>query len=200
MKVKICGLKRQEDVAYVNRYQPDYVGFILNFPKSHRHISYELLQQLSPQVDSSIKKVGVFVDEQTDKMVELVEKGQLDIIQLHGQQDEAFIQQIRSLTSCPIWQAFSIRTAADLERAEASSADGLILDHAGGGSGQTFDWSLIQNFSRPYFLAGGMNAETIPQALKQLKPEGIDLSSGVETQGLKDPEKIKKIVEMVHDA
>lgn len=200
MEIKICGLKRMEDVEAINRYQPDYVGFILNFPKSHRNISYDHLADLAETVHPEIQKVGVFVEEDPTKMAALVEADILDVIQLHGQQDESFIKQLRDLTDCPVWQAIAIEDPADVDRALASSADLLILDHKGGGSGKSFDWSLIQDFSRPYFLAGGMNSETIPQALQQLTPAGIDTSSGAETDRLKDPQKIKDLVEMVHDA
>lgn len=200
MKIKICGINRPIDVEYVNQSKPDYVGFIVNFPKSHRSVNEEDLSRLASQVDPSIQKVGVFVDEDVNKILEYVEAGYIDIIQLHGGQSEEVIDTLRQSTSQPIWKAFSILSDRDLEEAAQSSADLVLLDNKGGGTGEAFDHSLIQDFNRPYLLAGGMNEETIPQAIEQLRPYGIDTSSGTETDKKKDPVKIEKIVRMVQDA
>lgn len=197
MKLKICGLKRPEDIAYANEYKPDYVGFIINFPKSHRNVDLDRLRLLSKEVDPAIKKVGVFVDEPVDSIAKMLEEDLIDIVQLHGNQDEAFIQALRQETDQEIWKAFSIASTEDVAEAKASSADKVLLDQGRGGTGKSFDWSLIQDFDRPYFLAGGMNLETIPLALEQLTPYGIDTSSGAETNKLKDPEKMKNLVRMV---
>lgn len=197
MKLKICGLKRPEDIAYANEYQPDYVGFIINFPKSHRNVDLDRLRFLSKEVNPAIKKVGVFVDEPVDSIAKMLEEDLIDIVQLHGNQDEAFIQALRQETDQEIWKAFSIASTEDVAEAKASSADKVLLDQGRGGTGKSFDWSLIQDFDRPYFLAGGMNLETIPQALEKLTPYGIDTSSGAETNKLKDPEKMKNLVRMV---
>lgn len=200
MKVKICGIRRPEDVQSINQSKPDYVGFIVDFPKSHRSVSIEALQNLTSQVDSSIEKVGVFVDTPLEVIADLLNQSIIDIAQLHGKQDENDIKQLKELTPKPIWKAFSVNSNTDLREAEASSADLVLLDHESGGTGQTFDWSLIQDFNRPYLLAGGMNETTIPRALAELKPDGIDVSSGVETNKFKDPEKIERIVRMIkHD-
>ncbi|MBG9988890.1 phosphoribosylanthranilate isomerase [Aerococcaceae bacterium DSM 111176] len=200
MKVKICGIRRPEDVQSINQSKPDYVGFIVDFPKSHRSVSIEALQNLTSQVDSSIEKVGVFVDTPLEVIADLLNQSIIDIAQLHGKQDENDIKQLKELTPKPIWKAFSVNSNTDLREAEASSADLVLLDHESGGTGQTFDWSLIQDFNRPYLLAGGMNEITIPRALAELKPYGIDVSSGVETNKFKDPEKIERIVRMIkHD-
>lgn len=200
MKVKICGIRRPEDVQSINQSKPDYVGFIVDFPKSHRSVSIEALQNLTSQVDSSIEKVGVFVDTPLEVIADLLNQSIIDIAQLHGKQDENDIKQLKELTPKPIWKAFSVNSNANLREAEGSSADLVLLDHESGGTGQTFDWSLIQDFNRPYLLAGGMNETTIPRALAELKPDGIDVSSGVETNKFKDPEKIERIVRMIkHD-
>lgn len=200
MKVKICGIRRPEDVQSINQSKPDYVGFIVDFPKSHRSVSIEALQNLTSQVDSSIEKVGVFVDTPLEVIADLLNQSIIDIAQLHGKQDENDIKQLKELTPKPIWKAFSVNSNTDLREAEASSADLVLLDHESGGTGQTFDWSLIQDFNRPYLLAGGINEITIPRALAELKPYGIDVSSGVETNKFKDPEKIERIVRMIkHD-
>lgn len=165
-----------------------------------RSVSIEALQNLTSQVDSSIEKVGVFVDTPLEVIADLLNQSIIDIAQLHGKQDENDIKQLKELTPKPIWKAFSVNSNTDLREAEASSADLVLLDHESGGTGQTFDWSLIQDFNRPYLLAGGMNEITIPRALAELKPYGIDVSSGVETNKFKDPEKIERIVRMIkHD-
>lgn len=199
MKIKICGINRSVDVQYINASQPDYVGFIVNFPKSHRSVTYEQLDSLSGQVDAAVKKVGVFVDESPEKIAQLLNEGTLDIAQLHGRQDEDFVHRLRSLTDKEIWKAFSIENEEDLRQAEASSADLVLLDNKGGGTGQVFDHSLIQDFQRPYLLAGGMDEETIPLALEEYAPFGIDTSSGTETDKKKDPEKIENIIRMVRN-
>lgn len=200
MKVKICGIRRPEDVQSINQSKPDYVGFIVDFPKSHRSVSIEALQNLTSQVDSSIEKVGVFVDTPLEVIADLLNQSIIDIAQLHGKQDENDIKQLKELTPKPIWKAFSVNSNTDLREAEASSADLVLLDHGAGGTGLVFDWSLIQDFNRPYLLAGGMNETTIPRALAELKPDGIDVSSGLETNKFKDPEKIERIVRMIkHD-
>ena len=199
MKIKICGINRLRDVQYINQSQPDYVGFIVNFPKSHRSVDYNQLDVLASQVDASIKKVGVFVNESAEKIAQVLNEDILDIAQLHGKQDEAFIQTLRSLTDKEIWKAFSIENKDDLRQAEATSADLVLLDNKGGGTGQAFDHSLIQDFQRPYLLAGGMDDETIPLVLDRLSPFGIDTSSGTETNKKKDPEKIENIIRMVRN-
>lgn len=199
MKIKICGINRPRDVQYINQSQPDYVGFIVNFPKSHRSVDYNQLDVLASQVDASIKKVGVFVNESAEKIAQVLNEDILDIAQLHGKQDEVFIQTLRSLTDKEIWKAFSIENKDDLRQAEATSADLVLLDNKGGGTGQAFDHSLIQDFQRPYLLAGGMDDETIPLVLDRLSPFGIDTSSGTETNKKKDPEKIENIIRMVQN-
>lgn len=199
MKIKICGINRPIDVQYINQSQPDYVGFIVNFPKSHRSVDYNHLKVLASRVAAPIKKVGVFVDESAEKIAQVLNENILDIAQLHGKQDEAFIKSLRSLTDKEIWKAFSIENEDDLRQAETSSADLVLLDNKGGGTGQSFDHSLIQDFSRPYLLAGGMDEEAIPLVLDQLSPFGIDTSSGTETDKKKDPEKIENIIRMVQN-
>ena len=199
MKIKICGINRLRDVQYINQSQPDYVGFIVNFPKSHRSVDYNQLDVLASQVDASIKKVGVFVNESAEKIAQVLNEDILDIAQLHGKQDEAFIQTLRSLTDKEIWKAFSIKNKDDLHQAEATSADLVLLDNKGGGTGQAFDHSLIQDFQRPYLLAGGMDDETIPLVLDRLSPFGIDTSSGTETNKKKKKKKIENIIRMVRN-
>lgn len=139
------------------------------------------------------------MDEFPEKIAQVLNENILDIAQLHGRQDEEFIHKLRSLTDKEIWKAFSIENKEDLRQAEASSADLVLLDNKGGGTGQVFDHSLIRNFQRPYLLAGGMDEETIPSVLEELSPFGIDTSSGTETDKKKDSEKIENIIRMVRN-
>ncbi|MDO5457146.1 MAG: phosphoribosylanthranilate isomerase [Atopococcus tabaci] len=199
MKIKICGINRPVDVQYINQSQPDYVGFIVNFPKSHRSVDYNQLRALAGRIDAPIKKVGVFVDESAEQIAQILNEEILDIAQLHGKQEEDFIKHLRSLTNKEIWKAFAVESEDDLLQAEASSADLVLLDNKGGGTGQAFDHSLIKKFPRPYLLAGGMDEETIPLVLDRFSPMGIDTSSGTETNKKKDPKKIENIIRMVRN-
>ncbi|MGX7107587.1 phosphoribosylanthranilate isomerase [Hutsoniella sourekii] len=199
MQVKICGLKRLEDVAYCNQAGVDYVGFILDYPKSPRYLRPGQLAPLSSAVRPGIQKVGVFVDPDLATVTDLLKQGLIDIAQLHGQESPDEIRFLQEVTNCPIWKAFGIQGPADVVEAQASPADRVLLDYKQAGSGQSFDWRLIQGIDRPYILAGGLNASKIRQALSQLQPEAIDLSTGVETNGYKDLDKIKEIVRVVKD-
>lgn len=190
MKVKICGLFRDIDIDYVNRVKPDYIGFV--FAKKKRLVSAEQAKQLKAKLNSDITAVGVFINKDIDTLESLVKNNIIDIIQLHGDEDNAFIAALRQRVSCPIWKAFTIRSDEDIKRANLSDADMLVLDN-GHGTGETFDWNLLKNINRPYFLAGGINCDNLEQAIA-LAPYGIDCSSGAETDGVKDFEKIKFIV------
>lgn len=195
VKIKICGLKRMEDIAYANRYQPDYVGFIINFPKSHRSKTPQEVEILSRELSDSIQKVGVFVDEPAETPITMANQGIIDVIQLHGNEDEDYIQTLRSRCRAKIIKAFTIRGAADIRVAKESSADYVLLDQ-GKGSGQVFDWSWIpEDFGRAYFLAGGLTPENIDDAYGRLHPWAMDISSGVETNQQKDEGKIKSILD-----
>ena len=191
MKIKICGLFRDEDIDFANAARPDYIGFVF-FEKSRRFVSLERAEQLKSRLDKNIRSVGVFVDESMDSMVQYCLSGAVDVIQLHGHEDNAYISALREITDKEIWQAFKIRGEEDIKKANDSSADMLVLDN-GMGTGKTFDWSLIKNIKRPFFLAGGINCENIGEATK-LAPYGIDVSSGVETDKAKDKTKIEFIV------
>ncbi len=197
-KIKICGLSREQDITYVNESMPDFIGFILDFPKSHRNISPERALELRAGLDPAIRAVGVFVDQPETKVAQVAASGAIDVIQLHGSEDEAYIARLRTMTDKPIWKAFKIRGAEDLERAVASSADEILLDN-GYGTGEVFDWTLVGDVGRPFLLAGGLTPENIPYALSQLRPKMIDISSGVETDGAKDREKIAAAVKAVRD-
>ncbi len=195
MKVKICGLSRPADIEAVNQYQPDYAGFIINFPKSHRNCTPEQVQALHAQLSDSIPAVGVTVNQPLETVAALLEQGVIDIAQLHGQEDESYIDELKRRTGKPVWKAFRIRSADDLDAARASSADMILLDN-GYGTGETFDWTLVRDIGRPFILAGGLREDNIDYAAK-MQPDAMDISSGVETNRVKDPEKIRTLIERI---
>lgn len=192
-KIKICGLFREQDIDFVNKAKPDFAGFV--FAKSHRQVSIETAENLKNKLDKNILSVGVFVNEDINKIAEICNKKIIDIVQLHGDEDDNYIKELRKLCNNKIIKAIKVKSAEDILRWRNCQADFLMFD-AGTGSGQTFDWNLIENFIKPYFLAGGINETNIDEALK-LKPYCIDVSSGVETNKVKDREKIFKIVRQV---
>ncbi len=198
-EIKICGLTREEDIDYVNEAKPDYIGFILNFPKSRRNLTPERAAALRSCLSPDIMAVGVFVDRPAEEVVSAAETVGLDAIQLHGHEDDLYITILQERTDLPIWKAFKIRTADDLAAAERSSADEILLDN-GYGTGEAFDWSLADGIERPFLLAGGLTPENIPQAIRALRPKLVDISSGVETDGRKDRNKILAAVRAARDS
>lgn len=189
-RIKICGLHRPCDIDYVNLAKPDWCGFIVNFPKSHRSLTSDQVRELRKNLDESITPVGVFVDQPVEDVAALLHDGVISIAQLHGHEDPAHITALRAaVPGCTIWKAFKIRIPADLAAASASPADLVILDN-GYGTGARFDWTLAGGIERPYLLAGGLTPENIPDAIARLHPYGLDLSSGVETEKKKDFDKI----------
>ncbi|MCY3039244.1 phosphoribosylanthranilate isomerase [Aerococcus sp. Group 2] len=197
MKLKICGLKRSVDISYCNPLPIDYVGFIVDYPKSQRSVSLSTLNDLSQAVDPKIQKVGVFVNYNLEVIADLLNEGVIDIAQLHGQESPADIIYLQNLTNKSIWKSFAISEASDLAKAKTSPADQILLDYKEAGSGKSFNWELLEDFDRPFILAGGLNANNIKAAMEQVNPIGLDLSTGVESQGYRDPKKIKAIVRMV---
>jgi phosphoribosylanthranilate isomerase len=196
-KIKVCGLTREEDILAVNEAKPDFCGFIIEFPKSSRCVSRKQVKELTQKLQPGIIPVGVFVNAPVELLAELLQDGTIEMAQLHGQEDEAYIKELRMLTQKPLIQAFSIRTKEDMERALKSSADYILLDQGSGGSGTTFDWSLVPKIDRPFFLAGGLGEHNLKQAVNQVHPWAVDLSSSLETQGKKDREKILRTVQLV---
>ncbi len=195
-QIKICGIKRDEDVDYINELKPDYCGFIVNFPKSHRSLDIDELKSLAQAVDGEIKRVGVFVNNDINSISRLLNEGIIHIAQLHGSEDESYINNLRNLTSKPIIKAFNIKSQDDVLNATRSSADYILLDK-GQGSGETFDWSLISSIDRPWFLAGGLGPDNLEEAIKTIRPYAVDLSSSVETNKVKDKDKISKVIDIV---
>lgn len=193
--IKMCGLKRLCDIEAVNEIRPEYIGFVF-YKKSKRYITPEQALEFKNQLSPGIKAVGVFLDEEAENVVKIIESGAIDIAQLHGSENDDYISFLRRRTEKPIIQAFRIRSADDARKAEKSSADMILLD-AGAGDGIKFDWSLIKIVKRPYFLAGGLNCENVAAAVKELKPYAVDVSSGIETEGLKDIQKMTAFAQAV---
>lgn len=194
-KIKLCGLSRPCDIETANELKPEFIGFVLapkvvgmSRPKNGR---------TETAACSDIKAVGVFVKENPETIANLLNSSIIDIAQLHGGEDEDYIRQLREMTNQPIIKAFRIDTASDIADAECSNADYVLLDSGSGGTGTVFDWKLIQNIKRPYFLAGGLGLNNVEKAVKMLKPYAVDVSSGIETNGLKDKVKMAEFVAAV---
>lgn len=195
-KIKICGLSRECDVDFVNEAKPDYAGFVVDFPKSRRNVSPERARELAKRLSPGIKAAGVFVDERPEVVAELVNCGAITAVQLHGSEDAEYIKNLRALCRCEIIQAFRVKDADDVRLAASSAADCVLLD-GGQGDGRRFDWKLAENFPRPCFIAGGLGAYNAAEVIEKLHPYALDMSSGVETDGFKDLEKIKAAVAAV---
>ena len=198
-KIKICGLRRQEDIESVNLMEPDYVGFV--FAKSRRQISNKEAGTLKEKLNPNIQVVGVFVNEEVSKILELVKEGIINLIQLHGDEDAEYIKYLTACTAAKIIKAIRVKDQESLNHIKQLPGDYLLFDtykndHYGG-SGERFDWSLLSNIDRRYFLAGGINTDNVEVAIRLTKPYGIDISSVVETDGYKDREKIIDFVKKV---
>ena len=195
-KIKLCGLKRPQDIETANEIKPDFVGFIVDFPKSRRNVDIGTLRALTASVSPGIMKVGVFVDYDASKIAGLLDDGTIDIAQLHGHEDEEYVGMLKGMTDKPVTKAFTVRSAEDISRALSSRADYILLDQ-GQGTGRSFNWSLVPRIERPWFLAGGLCPDNLAEAVERLSPWAVDLSSGIETDGLKDPVKMRAAVEAV---
>lgn len=196
-KVKLCGLTRECDIEAVNELKPEYIGFVFA-NKSKRYVSPEKAQKLKSLLNKDIQAVGVFVNEDVQKVAKLLNSNIIDIAQLHGSEDEDYIKSLRNLTSKKIIKAFKVTNEEDIKKAEQSSADFVLLD-SGAGTGQTFNWTLIKNINREYFLAGGLSPENKIEAIENLHPYALDVSSGIETDGFKDKDKMTKFVNLRKD-
>ncbi len=194
-KIKLCGLSRPCDIEAVNQLKPDYIGFVFA-PKSKRYVTYRKAAELKSRLSPEIKAVGVFVNECPQEAAKLLKNGIIDMVQLHGGEAEDDITRLRRLTDRPIIKAFRIETAYDIKAANQSTADYILLD-SGAGTGTVFDWSLANSIGRPYFLAGGLDADNVADAVKALRPFAVDVSSGIETDGLKDKAKMAAFIAAV---
>ena len=203
MKGKLCGLRRMEDIRYVNEFKPDYVGFV--FAQSRRQVTPVQAAALRKALDASIQAVGVFVNEAPETVAQIARDVSLNAVQLHGDEDAAYIARLRALlpTGTSLWKAVRVQKESDLQRAQSYGADLVLFDafskDAYGGTGKTADWSLFGRVSpsRPFFLAGGLHAGNLQEAVRRVHPDGVDLSGGIETDGVKDREKIKQILSII---
>ena len=198
VKVKICGIRRMEDIEIVNRYKPDYIGFV--FADSKRRVSHDLAYELKLNLDSDIISVGVFVDASLNEILKLFEEGVIEMAQLHGSESEEYILTLKEKTNSElkIIKAIEMSEDVDLLEYNNSHADYLLLD-SGKGSGKTFDWSLIESdLNKEFFLAGGLDISNISDAIKEFDPYAIDLSSSLEVDGFKDESKIKELMEAIN--
>ena len=196
-KIKICGLRRKEDIVYVNAVRPDYCGFILNVPQSRRNMDPEGLKGLLEELDPGIVPVGVFVNEDTNTILRIVRESGLKMIQLHGQEGEEMVRTIRETAGVPVIKAVSVKSREDVESAAGFPADYLLFDCGTGGTGRSFDWSCLEEAKQPYFLAGGIGIHNMKEAVERFHPFAVDLSSSVETDGVKDEKKIADAVHML---
>lgn len=183
-KIKMCGLFHPCDIRAANEIKPEYIGFVFS-PGSRRYVTYGQASELKALLEPDIRAVGVFVDENPKTVADLLDQGVIDIVQLHGREDESYIKKLRTLTDCPVIQAFCVKNEYDAAQAQRSTADYILLD-SGAGTGTIFDWKLIQDIQRPYFLAGGLSPDNVGEAVRYLYPYAVDVSSGIETDGRKD--------------
>ena len=194
-KIKLCGMMKPQDVCTAMELKADYVGFILT-EGFRRTITHEIFCELESYLHgSNVKKVGVFVNEPIGNIMESY-ADKLDVIQLHGKEDDKYITSLRKYTDKPVIKAFKITSAEDVQRANESIADYVLLD-SGTGTGKTFDHSLITGIDRPYFLAGGLTADNVADAIKSLHPYAVDASSCLEIDGKKDNKKMMEFVSAV---
>ncbi len=212
-KIKICGLSRRSDILAVNELKPEYIGFVF-YEKSKRNVSEEQAADLRETLATDIIPVGVFVDPPMDMVLRLLRRGIISMAQLHGSESEEYIKELKTKLREPgqfqdgtkyhtdgsIIKAVLVRSPEDLKRATGTSADYLLLDQ-GLGSGETFDWDMVRDiltdFPKPFFLAGGLDAYNVKEAIDKLHPYAVDISSKVETEGVKDKSKIKAFIDAV---
>ena len=194
-KIKLCGLSGMEDIIVVNELQPEYVGFVFA-KKSKRYVTPETAARLKNALSKEIQAVGVFVNEPVEQVAGLLNDGVIDVAQLHGTEEEDYIRELRGLTQKPIIKAFRIEKEEDLALLEGCSADYFLLD-SGAGSGEIFDWKWIKSVQKPFFLAGGLNEQNVGDAVKQVSPFAVDVSSGIESNGKKDKDKMTAFVTAV---
>lgn len=199
-KLKICGLRRDEDIDYVNEFKPDYAGFILSRP-FWRSVNIETLAKLTERLSKKIIPVGVFVNEEIDYIIPFTKF--LRVIQLHGDEDNDFIKTLKRKTDCEVWKAIRPQTSDEINKACSLDADKLLIDSFSketvGGTGKIGNWEIIKSakITKPFFLAGGISSENVKDAINTVQPFGVDVSSSIETDKKKDREKIRNIVEKI---
>lgn len=203
-KVKFCGMRRAEDIEYANKCKPDYVGFILS-DGFKRSVDFGTFYELNTYLDKDIKRVGVFVNEPVENILRCGYNDSLDVIQLHGDEDEAYLEKLRRDFSGEIWKAVRVKSTEDIEKADRLSCGRLLVDSYSddgyGGTGKRINTEIVKNakIKKPFFIAGGINAENISEIVKDTAPFGVDLSSGIETDGFKDLNKMKNIMRILKE-
>ena len=194
-KIKLCGLSGIEEIEAANELKPEYIGFVFA-PKSRRYVAPEAAAELKKQLSTEIQAAGVFVNEAVEKIAGLLNDDIIDIAQLHGDEDKAYIRRLRQLTGKPIIKAFQVKSEKEIVDARQCPADYILLD-SGAGTGTVFDWNMLKKIDRPYFLAGGLSAGNVGKAVKELHPFAVDVSSGIETDRRKDKDKMAAFVTAV---
>lgn len=195
IKIKLCGLSKEGDILAANELLPDYIGFVF-WPKSRRYVDPEDAFRLKMILDKRIKAVGVFVDEDISAVEGLLKKGVIDAAQLHGSEGDEYIEKLRIRSEKPVIKAFRMKSDSDITAINGCSADHILLD-SGAGGGNMLDRKLLKGIERPFFLAGGLSPDNVGEAIEELAPYGVDVSSGIETDGKKDKEKMRRFVETV---
>ena len=198
-EVKLCGMSRPEDIEAVNALEPRYVGFVF-YPGSRRNVSPEAAKVLVDSLKPGITPVGVFLDAEPDFVEMCCSVSGVRAVQIHGAFGNSYVERIRSLTHLSVIQAFKVSSRDDLERASKSTADEILLDNGYGGTGESFDWSLLRHFRRRYFLAGGLTPANVKNAITCAHPYAVDVSSGIETENVKDPAKMSAFMDAVREA
>ena len=199
VKIKICGLMSEGDCKYLNELMPDAAGFV--FAKGRRrYISPETAGRFRELLDPRIQTVGVFVNEDIGTVCDIARAGIINAVQLHGNETDEYVRSVKDETGLRTVKAFTIKGAADIERALCSSADIVLLDNGAGGTGESFDWEELEDVDRLFCIAGGLDPENVGNAVSRYSPYGVDVSSGVETDGKKDSYKIRRFIEAVRSA
>lgn len=193
-KVKFCSLRRPEDVDFVNELLPDYIGYIFS-RRFKRFVEPELALEMTEKLDRRIVPVGVFVNEPQEYILNIVDDEIIRMIQLHGNESEDYILELKFKSGLAVIKYFKIESEADIEKANNSAADYVLLEGGLPGNAATFDYSLLKGMTRPYILAGGLNPDNVKQRIELTHPYAVDTSSGVETDGVKDFEKMKRFIE-----
>ncbi len=195
-RIKICGLSRERDVDYVNQYLPDYAGFLIRYTKNHRSVTLEEAEGLIRLLNPGIQAVGVVANQPLEGAAQLLSRGIVEILQLRGEEDDDYVKALKALTGRPVWKSFSIRSSGDFSAAAASSADAVVLEIPAD-SVLALDPAALQALPMPWFLSGGVTAGNVVKVLKQYNPQGVDLSSGVESDGRNDKGKISSVIASV---
>ncbi len=208
-KIKVCGIRRIEDIEYVNNSRPDYVGFV--FAESKRRVSVETVITLGSKLGRGIKKVGIFVNEAAESVMDTAKRCSLDVVQLHGSETPEYVENLQRMIkkdlklNVEVWKAIRVKDIRSIEQMECFKADAFVLDAFSegiyGGTGKAFDWGIAIEAKKhgKVFLAGGLNLQNVQEAVKAVKPYGVDVSSGVETDGFKDRQKVREFILKVRE-